>query len=345
MKTKAAVLVETGRPLEIDDLEIPPLAPGQVLVEIAFSGVCHTQLLESRGWRGHDPFLPHCLGHEGSGRVLEIGPGVSKCATGDTVVLSWIKGSGANVPKAEYQAARGVVQSGGVATFAERAVVSENRITPIAEDFPMDWAAMLGCATPTGAGAVFHTAGVRPGESVAVFGAGGVGLCAVAAAAVSGAVPLIAVDLSDDRLDAAKLLGATHTLNAGSEDIAAQVAAIAEGGLDYAIEATGSTAVMQQALALVRGQGGACVIAGNAHHGRMLEINPSQLNQGKRLLGTWGGDNQPDRDFPRYAKLVREQRINVAPLLSKPYALENINQALDDLEARRVIRPLVACAS
>jgi S-(hydroxymethyl)glutathione dehydrogenase/alcohol dehydrogenase len=220
-------------------------------------------------------------------------------------------------------------------------VASENRITVIPPDFSLPDAALIGCAVATGVGAVFHTASVRPGQSVAVFGTGGVGLCAVAAAVLAGAHPVIAIDVSDQRLTVARRLGASATLNADSAGWRDELARLAPGGLDVAIEASGRPAVMEQALAAVRSQGGMTVLVGNAPHGERLSLDPGQFNQGKRLLGTWGGDTVPDRDFPRYCRLIQAGRLDLSPLRSEPFRLEQINDALAALDERRVARPLV----
>ena len=162
MKTTAAVLVELGRPLEVADLDVPALKPGQVLVEVAFCGVCHTQLLEVRGHRGEDRYLPHCLGHEGSGIVRDISPGVAKVKPGYSVILSWIKGSGADVPGSAYGWNGRTVNAGAITTFATYSVISENRLTPLPAGTLLRHAALIGCAVPTGAGVVFNTAQPRP---------------------------------------------------------------------------------------------------------------------------------------------------------------------------------------
>lgn len=345
MKTLAAILVEPGRPLELADIEIPPLKPGQVLVEIAYSGVCHTQVLEARGQRGEDRYLPHCLGHEGSGTVVEVGEGVTKVTPGDRVILSWIKGSGLDVPGTVYDWNGRGVNAGAITTFARHSVISENRLTPMPAGLALRDAALVGCAVATGCGAVFNVAHSRPGESLAVFGIGGVGLCAVAAAAIAENAPIIAVDLVPEKLALARQLGATDVIQAGEVDAVAEINRLCPGGVDYAVEATGRPEVMAQALSCVRSQGGAAVIVGNVPYGEQLVLDPRQLNQGKRLLGTWGGDSVPDRDYPRYGELIVSGRLNLQPLLSTPYALEAINQALDDLEAARVARPLIDMAA
>jgi len=341
MKTAAAVLVETGRPLAVTDLEIPELKPGQVLVDIAFSGVCRTQLLECRGYRGEDRHLPHCLGHEGSGVVSETGPGVSKVKLGDRVILSWIKSTGADVPGTSYPWGSGCVNAGGITTFSRQAVISENRLTLLKNDIPLREAAMLGCAVPTGLGAVFNTARPRAGESLAVLGVGGIGLCAVAAAALAGCMPVVAVDIRESTLHVARQMGATHCVISGNGNVRDELLRICPGGMDYAIEATGRPEVMRDALASVRCQGGAAVIVGNAHHGEQMQVDPKEFNLGKRLLGTWGGDSVPDRDFPRYARLLEAAKLDLRPMLAKIYSLDGINNALDDLEAGTVVRPLV----
>jgi S-(hydroxymethyl)glutathione dehydrogenase/alcohol dehydrogenase len=345
MKTTAAVLVELGKPLEMGDLEIPSLKPGQVLVEIAYSGVCHTQVLEARGHRGPDRFLPHGLGHEGSGFVREVGAGVTKVKVGDPVILSWIKGSGGDIPGTTYRWGSRVVNSGAITTFAHHAVISENRLTVIPAGMSLRHAALVGCAVPTGAGVVFNTAKPSPGQGLVVFGVGGIGSCAVAAAALAGCAPVVAVDVRTEKLVLATRLGASHTINAGEGDPVEAVLRICPGGIDYAIEATGLPAVMRQALACVRSQGGTTVVIGNAHFGNKLEIDPRELNQGKRLLGTWGGDNVPDRDYPRYCRLIVSGKMDVEPLLARSYALADVNAALEALERGEAARPLLDLGS
>jgi S-(hydroxymethyl)glutathione dehydrogenase/alcohol dehydrogenase len=214
-------------------------------------------------------------------------------------------------------------------------------LTPVPDDFPMREAALLGCAVPTGLGAVFNTAAPRPGQNLAVFGTGGIGLCAIAAARISGLTPIVAVDVNQDRLIIAKRMGATHTIDASQADPVAELQKLVPGGVDFAIEASGRPDVMRQAVHSVRNQGGAAVLVGNASKGQMFEIDPQQFNLGKRVLGTWGGDNVPDRDFPRYVRLVRDGLLSLEPLIDRSYKLAEINQALDDLENRVVARPLV----
>lgn len=344
MKTRAALLVNTGKPLVIDEIEIPVLKPGQVLVKIKYSGVCHTQLLEARGFRGEDKFLPHCLGHEGTGEVVEISEGVKKVKPGDAVILSWIKGSGADIPGTVYQWNSQKVNSGAITTFGNYSVISENRLTLIPAGFSLRSASLLGCAIPTGFGSVVNSAQVKAGSSVGVFGVGGVGMSALRAASLVGAKTVIAIDLLDSKLETAKKLGATHTIKiSDAADCLKMIKEICPSGLDYAIEATGRADVMRLTIDAIRAQGGTTVIIGNAHYGEMLTIDPKQFNMGKRILGTWGGDSFPDRDFEKFCTLLNqdpEHRLENL-MISEDYSLDQVNEALDDLEKGKVLRPII----
>lgn len=346
MDTLAAVLTELNRPLQLCKVSIPALKPGQVLVEVAYSGVCHSQLLEVRGKRGPDRFLPHTLGHEGSGIVAEVGPGVTKVKPGDRVVLSWIKGSGAEAGGTMYQGPEGPINSGAISTFMRHTVTCESRVTPIPDTMPLREAALLGCAIPTGAGIVLNTAEVRPGSSVAIFGLGGIGLSAVLASSLMNAAVIIAVDLFDHKLEQARRVGATHLINARRQDPLVTILEITgRQGVDYAIEAAGQRTTMETAFQAVRDGGGLCVLAGNLPQGELIALNPFDLIKGKRIVGTWGGESQPDRDIPLYANLYLSGRLKLEPLITQSNRLEEINRTLDDLESGKVGRALIDLAA
>lgn len=341
MKTEAALLVELGKPLVLAEIGIPALKPGQILVEIAFSGACGTQVMEWRGDKGEDKWLPHCLGHEGTGTVLETGAAVTRVKAGDKVVLSWIKGNGIEAGGAVYDWDGKKVNAGGVTTFQRHALVSENRLTLVPDGLPMEVAVLLGCAAPTGMGAVYNVLRARPGDSVAVFGTGGIGLNALMAAALAGAMPVIGVDPNPTRRALAKLYGATHVIDPAVGDVAAEIRKIVPGGVDLAVESSGVPEVMSQAVNATRPQGGRAVVIGNAKHGATLSLNPGVFNQGKSLLGTWGGDSLPDRDYGRFGRLLASGRFPVRDLLSKAYSLAQADQALRDLAAGNIGRPLI----
>lgn len=340
--TEAAVLVTTGQPLRLMMLELPTLKPGQVLVDVAFSGVCHSQLNETRGLKGGDRFLPHTLGHEGSGTVAAIGEGVTKVQVGDRVVLTWIKGTGADVPSTTYRSESGLINSGAISTFMRRTVTCESRLVPIPATMPLREAALLGCAIPTGAGIIVNTMDTQPGQTVAIFGVGGIGMSAVLAAAMRKAAMIITVDVIDTKLQQARRLGATHTINAHSEDPVQAIAGLTDGkGVDYAVESAGRLETMEQAFRSVRDGGGLCVLAGNLPHGEKIALDPYDLIRGKRIVGTWGGETRPDTDIPRYADAFLAGEMKLDLLITHTYPLQDINQALDDLELGKIGRALI----
>jgi S-(hydroxymethyl)glutathione dehydrogenase/alcohol dehydrogenase len=345
VKTTAAILAQCGAPLEIESgIDIPSLGPGQLLVRIAYSGVCRSQVMETRGLRGADPYLPHMLGHEGSGEVVEIGPGVTKLKVGDPVILSWIRGSGLDAPRTVYQSGGRAINAGAITTFARLAVISENRCTRCPDGLPLDVAALLGCAVLTGNGLIEHEAMPEPGAAVAIFGLGGVGMSALMAAARRSPSALIAVDVDPGKLRIAEGLGATVAINALEQDPVAAMRRLTDGlGPDVVIEAAGRGATIARAFEAVR-RGGVCVFASHPAAGEMIQLDPYELIAGKRIRGSWGGGARPDEDIPRLAELYARGELPIADLVNARYPLERVNQALDDLEAGRVLRPLLDMA-
>ena len=342
MKTKVAVLFEINKPLRIVDLKIPKLKPGQVLIDIAYSGICRSQLNEIKGLKGEDKHLPHTLGHEGSGVVLDVGKSVKKVKPGDHVVLSWIKGEGHDVPATVYESSEGPVNSGAISTFMEKTIISENRVVPIPTKMPLREAALLGCAIPTGAGIVINNAKVKPGDNVAVFGVGGIGLCAVMAASAVGADKIIGVDTVDHKLERAKQIGATHAINAANNDPLIEIMNVTAGkGVDFAIEAAGKKEAMETAFKSIRSGCGKCIIAGNLTDGETISIEPMDLIKGKNIVGTWGGETKTDEDIPKYIDWYIEDKLKLNELITHVYKLEDINIAFDDLVNGKVCRAVI----
>lgn len=345
MKTTAAVLEKTGEPLSLGSLDVPALGAGQVLVRVRYSGICRTQVNEWLGRKGPDRYLPHTLGHEGAGEVIDVGPKVSKVKVGDRVVVTWLKGSGADVPSCTYQRDAGVVNSGAVSTFLEKAVVSENRLVPVG-DMPEDFASLLGCAVPTGCGMVFNQLKPRAGDSMAVWGAGGIGLCAVLAAVACGCDPVIAVDVNDHKLDLARSCGATHALNGREDPVAAIMDLTDNQGVDCGIESAGLIETMESGFSAVRRGGGRFLIAGNAAHGERMRLDPFDLIAGKKIFGSWGGATHPDRDIPRYVDMWRSGKLKLERLITHRLSLDRINDALNLVEqgeAGRVLLDMRTC--
>lgn len=340
---RAAVLRVLGRPLEVERLELPRLAEGQVLVRMQLAAVCQSQRLEVSGVRGPDPHLPHLIGHEGIGEVADVGPGVTKVAPEDQVVLSWIRGSGRPGAPVAYGSPRGVVNAGPIATFCEMPVVAEQCVTRIAPPVDPAVGVLAGCALPTGAGTVWNAMAPRPDGRVCIIGLGGVGLAAVAGAAYAGWGQIVAVDLKPGRLQRARALGATETIDAGAEDLDAAAARLTNGaGFDLVVECAGAVAAMEAAVRLARPRGGRVIIAGNLEAGQTIRIDPFDLIRGRWVGGTWGGGIDPDADIPRIVRLVETNALDHRLLTGPTFPLEAVNEAIAALGADDPGRPLIA---
>ncbi len=341
IKAKAAVLEKLGQPLQIKTIDIPDLARGQVLIKVYFSGVCRSQVMEVKGGRGQDLWLPHLLGHEGSGEVLDIGEGVTKVQPGDKVIIGWIKSSGLDAAGAKYRCGELVINSGKVTTFSNYTIVSENRIVKKPENLPMDVAVLFGCALPTGCGMVINDLNPNPEMSVMVLGLGGIGLSALMVLKALGSKKIIVVDISEDKLLLAKKIGATHVINPTCENIGKMISTLTNGGVDVCIESGGSVESIELGFSLIRKGGGRLLFASHPPEGQMIRIAPHELISGKQIAGSWGGNSMPDRDIPRIYEILKQSDISLDCLITKRYPLEQINEAIDDLETGNVFRPLI----
>lgn len=327
--TVAAILVEQHAPLVVDEIELPDeLFAGQVLVEIRSSGICGSQLGEIDGVKGHDPYLPHLLGHEAGATVLAVGPGVTHAAPGDRVVVHWHKGRGIEAAPPSYRWRGRKLNAGWATTFNRHAIVSENRTTVIPPDFDLDLATLFGCPVTTGLGAVTNDAKVRLGESVVVIGTGGVGLSVIQGAAMAGAHPVVAYDRYDSRLALARKLGATHTILAGTEDLVGRVHDIVgPAGADVVVEHTGNVELIRTAYDLTHPQG-RTLLVGVPHSGQTAAIPTLPLHFGKVLTGSFGGGTRPETDIPRYIRLYQAGKLELRALITDRFPLERVNDAI-----------------
>jgi S-(hydroxymethyl)glutathione dehydrogenase/alcohol dehydrogenase len=331
---KAAILVEQRKPLIVADIELPgELQPGQVLVKISCSGICGSQLGEIDGVKGEDKFLPHLLGHEAAGTVIEVGAAVKHVAAGDMVVLHWRKGPGIESATPRYMWDGRQVNAGWVTTFQEYAIVAENRVTRVPADTDPEIAALFGCAVTTGFGVVVNNARLHLGESVVVFGAGGIGLNIVQAAAASSAYPVIAVDLYDNKLELARQLGATHTINAATTDVDKAIAdIIGADGLDVFIDNTGKPAIIEKGYGMVKPQG-RVILVGVPKKGDNISIYSLPLHFGREIRGSHGGEAVPNVDIPRYLGLHRHGRIRLDQLVTDRFPLDRVNDAIEAMRS------------
>jgi len=341
VKTKAAILVGLNAPLVIDEIEIPQLDCGQVLVKIDCSGICGAQLGEIAGVKGPDKYLPHLLGHEGGAVVLETGPGVTEVRQGDHVVMHWRKGAGIHARPATYKWNGAVVNSGWVTTFSQHAVVSENRLTRIPPDVDFEVAALMGCAVTTGLGLINNDAQVKIGQSVAVLGCGGVGLNVIQGAAMVAADPIIAIDIHDQKLEMARRFGATHVINSAHADLRAEVRKIVgPQGVDVFVENTGLVRLIEQAYELTA-KAGRAILVGVPRHDQDITIHSLPLHFGKVLTGCEGGHSNPTVDIPRYIHLYQKGKLKLDEQITHRFPLEEINAALDTVRKGEAGRCLV----
>ena len=354
-----------GEPLQVLDVTLDPPRADEVQVRIAAAGVCHSDYSVMTGVM--PTRFPCVLGHEGSGVVEEVGPGVTHVRPGDRVVLSWVAQCGScfycragqphlcalggkinqnfrqpdGTTRLRHQGVEMQAFS-ALGALAERVVAPARAVVKMPDDAPLTAAALLGCAVMTGFGAVINTAAVSPGSAVAVFGVGGVGLNVVQAAALAGAAVVIAVDMSAARREHALTLGATHTLDAALPDVAAAVRALTEGrGADYAFDAAGRKESVETAYAVTR-RGGTCVVIGIGSKKENVEVNAYFLPVlAKRLLGCWYGGADVHRDLPRLLEMSRQGRLKLDELVGRTYTLDEVNQAFTDLAQGTAGRGLV----
>jgi len=342
MKTPAAILVEQRKPLLIDEVELPDLTYGQVLVQVKATRLCGSQLGEIDGVKGADRYLPHLLGHEAGGIVLEVGPEVKHVRAGDRVVLHWRPGAGIQAPPAKYRLGSQTVNAGNITTFQGLTVVSENRLTKIPETVDFETAALLADTLTTGFGAVTRDAKVTIGEAVVVIGVGGIGLGVVLAAHLAGAHPIVAVDVHDRKLAKAREFGATHTIDSRTEPFLDAALAHLGGNADAVFDVTGQPGVIDQAWRIT-GPKGRLVLVGVMRHDQHFSLNTLPLHYGKCLTGSEGGSSLPHVDIPRYLRLIEAGRFDPLKMISHRYPLSDVNAAIGSMRSGESIHTILTC--
>ena len=365
MKMRAAVLEEFGEPLAVQEVELTDPAEGEALVRLVACGVCHTDLYTASGV---DPsgYAPTVLGHEGAGVVEAVGPGVRNLAVGDHVVTLFSPQCGECVHCVDErtnlcmaireQQNQGYLPDGttrlkrdgeeirhfmGTSTFAEYTVMPEIALAKVSEDAPLDRACLFACGLSTGLGAAMNTAKVREGSTCVVFGAGMVGLGAVAGCRLQGAERIVCVDLSDDRLELAKGQGATETMT-GGDDVVDQILESTGGfGADYTFEATGNVNVMRQAVEAARMGWGLCTVAGVAGKGETLDVVPRLLITGRRVAGSSFGGVKGREGVPALVDRYLAGEIDVDAFISHRITLDEVNRGFELMEAQDGIRSVI----
>ena len=364
MKTPAAVLYGLNQPFVVEEVEVDPPGPHQVLVEMAAGGVCHSDWSVVTGTIAKE--FPIILGHEGSARVLETGPGVTLVKAGDPVVLSFLPDCGACRYCANgrpnfcdglliyrggtladgsirfHRNGQRVRHFNGVSSFSRYAVVPERAAVPIDPRVPLDKAALLGCAVSTGVGAVLFTAKVTPGSTMAVIGVGGVGLNAIQGGTLVSAGKIIAVDVHDHKLETAREFGATHVVNSRTTDPVQAMLDLTDGlGVDFVFECIGRPETVQQGFGALA-KGGTAVAVGIAPKDALISIPPQQLVYGeRRLIGSFYGSTRPRTDFALLVDLYLAGRLKLDQLVTREWKLSEINEAFRAMNAGEVARGII----
>ena len=325
---KSAILVESKKPLIVAEIDLPAkLEFGQVLVKVCYSGICGAQINEIDAVKGLDKFLPHLLGHEGSGIVEKIGEGVTTVKSGDHVVLHWRKSAGIESVTPQYLWNGKKVNSGWVTTFSEKTIVSENRLTVIPKSFDMRIAPLFGCSVTSAFGVVNNDAKIKIGQSILIFGVGGVGLNVAQAASMVSAYPIVGIDLYDYKIDMGKKFGLTHGITGNLDNIKNEIYNIVgDKGADVAIETTGNPKIIEKAYELTASHG-KTILVGVPNN--KISIYSLPLHFKKILTGSHGGDSIPDIDIPRYIRLINQKKMTLENLITHEFKLTDINKAID----------------
>ena len=333
-ETLAAILVEQKKDLVIGKISLPEkLDVGQVLVEYHFSGICGSQIGEIEGIKGADNWLPHLLGHEASGTVLAIGPGVSRVEPGDKVVAHWRPAPGIQCPTPKYAWNGKIVNAGWVTTFNKFGIAAENRLTKVDSVVKNEELALFGCAITTGFGVIDNNARLKLGETVVVFGSGGIGLSLIQAANLAGASQIVAIDKFENRLALAKKIGATICINSLTKNVWKELKNIfTNKGLDVFIDNTGNTEIISEGFKTLSNTG-KLILVGVPRHDEISKINTLPLHFGKSITGSHGGDCSPEDDIPRYLDLIKLKNVQLGEIITDIKPLSRINELIHDMKS------------
>ena len=333
MKTLAAILVENHQHLIVDEIGINnSLTEGQVLVQIEKSGICGAQINEIDAVKGKDIFLPHLLGHEGIGKVLEIGKSVTNIKIGDRVVLHWRPGIGIQSETYKYSWMNKVLNSGWVTTFSELTVVSENRLTPIPKTVISEHLPLLGCGLTTVFGSLENEVSIKLGDSVLILGIGAVGSLALIASKLKGAGKISAVDKNQNKLELAKACGADFFDMVSTSNLKGLTygGSIGNEFYDLIIDTTGDSELISKSFEMLT-KSGTLLIIGVMPHTQKLSINSLGLNLGKKILGTQGGSSKPQIDIPKLVLAIEKNILNLDVLPYRKRSLEQINTSIQEI--------------
>jgi len=336
----AAVLFKINRKLKLINLKIPKLKPGQVLVKIFYSGICKSQIMEISGGRENKKWLPHLLGHEASGKVIQVGKGVKKVKFNDDVILTWIKSKGYDAKSPKFFYKKKKINAGKVTTFSNYSIVSENRLIKKPKSLSLKDSIFFGCAFPTGAGMVFNDIKVSAKDKIVLIGLGAVGLGTLLALKQHKVKNIIVIDKNKKKSNLAKKLGVKYFFSSINDITRKKINNIFKNGADVCFESAGITKTIEFGLKIINKKG-KLHFASHPNNKDFIKISPYDLIKGKKISGSWGGGSKPDRDIKRFLPIIRKKNFNFLDLNTKIYKLHEINYAIEDLKQNLIFRPII----
>jgi Zn-dependent alcohol dehydrogenase len=332
MRFKSAVLQKINKPLVVQDFNISKLKRGQVLVKILYSGICRSQIMEIKGKRGEDKWLPHGLGHEGSGVVMKVGSGVRKVKIGNEVILSWIKGKGIESGGFKLKnLEKKSINFGPITTFSNYSIVSENRVFLKPKNLSFKESVLYGCAIPTGSGIVFNETELKGKEKILIIGIGGIGLSCLLALLSKRMKNIYILEKNKKKLDIINNLKFPYIkIYNKNKDI----------NFDYCFECSGKAEMIEYGIKKIKRKG-KIIFASHPESKKKIKIDPHELISGKSISGTWGGSSNLDKDIKKFNKLFKDKKISLKVFFSRVYKLDKINDAFKDLDKGNILRALV----
>ncbi len=341
LEGKFAVLYSKNK-IKYLNLKIPKLKKGQVLVKIMYSGVCRSQIMEFKGQRGKDKYLPHLFGHEAAGKVEFVGAGVSKVKKNDEVILSWIKSSGLEASNPIFKHNGKLINAGNVTTFSEYTIVSENKVIKKPKNISWKFASIFGCAFLTGAGLVLNRLDkIKRDKIISVYGLGGIGMSMLSMLISMGFKNVISIDKNRKKLHIAKKIGAKFCIDSNKKDYKKKIRQLFNKDIDICLEAGGTIKTIQESFDIINDKSGILYFTSHPNFGKKIYINPHELIQGKKIFGSWGGYSYPDRDISLILKIIKKEHIKIFDRIVRLYNFNNIRLAFRDFDRGKVFRPIL----
>ena len=337
---KSAVLFKLKKKLKIINLKYPGLKRGQVLVKIFYSSICRSQLMEINGGRDNKKWLPHLLGHEGSGKVISIGKGVKKVKVNDDVILTWIKGQGIDSVNPTYNFGNKIINAGKVTTFSNYSIVSENRLIKKPKHINYKQACLLGCCFMTGPGMVFNETNPKKKNKIVLIGLGAVGLGALLALKEKKIDTIIVIEKNKAKRNLAKRLGVKLTISKITNKSEEKIYKLFKGKADICYESAGLIKTLEFAIKIVKNNG-LVHFASHPDKDLSLRIKPYEFILGKKITGSWGGKAVPEKNIKKFSKLILKNKKIINNILNKEYKLDNINRGIYDFSEGKLFKPII----